>query len=387
MAMNISIAPPSLENDTFVNLRAGIVTPSLETWEVWASAFGFVTIINLSSIMGIIFFPLMKKSFYTIVMRTMIGLAIGSLSGSALFHLIPAAFRLDSIEKVEGGSHYVNIAFIVWLAAWIVMILECAIKIGVKMRAKSQSNKFSRTVAEAELVDVNDQEKKPLEIINSSLSLPHANGGLKVSDVQHNDGEPEVHSIHSSKSREQLGVYRSTLSLSRAMTDLQSEDAQPNQIKTVAWIVIIGDSLHNFIDGVSIGTSFVKSFHTGAIISMAIMCEEFPHELGDFAILINSGLSVKKALLFNFLSALTCYLGMALGIVLGEIEWDCYIFAFAAGIFLYVALGDMVPEVTSLIEEVSEISPRRAVNVLINHNFGILAGVGILYALALYQPV
>lgn len=64
--------------------------------------------------------------------------------------------------------------------------------------------------------------------------------------------------------------------------------------------------------------------------------------LGDFAILINSGLSVKKALLFNFLSALTCYMGMALGILLGEIDWACYIFAFAAGIFLYVALGDMV---------------------------------------------
>lgn len=68
------------------------------------------------------------------------------------------------------------------------------------------------------------------------------------------------------------------------MAELQSTETQdstePNQIKTVAWIVIIGDSLHNFIDGVSIGTAFVKSFHTGAIISLAIMCEEFPHELG-----------------------------------------------------------------------------------------------------------
>ncbi|CAL8084166.1 unnamed protein product [Orchesella dallaii] len=387
MNLSSSTLAPSLENDTFVNLRAGIPALSLETWEVWVSAFGFVTIINLSSVMGIIFFPLMKKSFYTIVMRTMIGLAIGSLSGSALFHLIPAAFRLDLIEKEEGSTHYVNIAFIVWLAAWIVMLLECAIKIGVKMRAKSISNKLCKTVAEAELMEVSEEEKTPLETINSSLSLPHVNGGLKVSDVQLTEGETEVHSVHSSKSREALPIYRSTLSLSRAMTDLQSEDAQPNQIKTVAWIVIIGDSLHNFIDGVSIGTSFVKSFHTGAIISMAIMCEEFPHELGDFAILINSGLSVKKALLFNFLSALTCYLGMALGILLGEIEWDCYIFAFAAGIFLYVALGDMVPEVTSLIEEVSEISPKRALSVLLNHNLGILAGIFILYALALYQPV
>lgn len=69
------------------------------------------------------------------------------------------------------------------------------------------------------------------------------------------------------------------------MAELNSADTEDslqnsNQIKTVAWIIIIGDSLHNFIDGVSIGTAFVKSFHTGAIISVAIMCEEFPHELG-----------------------------------------------------------------------------------------------------------
>lgn len=64
--------------------------------------------------------------------------------------------------------------------------------------------------------------------------------------------------------------------------------------------------------------------------------------LGDFAILINSGLSVKKAIMFNFLSALTCYLGLALGIILGKIEFENLIFAFAAGIFLYVSLADMV---------------------------------------------
>ncbi len=63
---------------------------------------------------------------------------------------------------------------------------------------------------------------------------------------------------------------------------------------------------------------------------------------GDFAILINSGFTVKKALFVNFLSALTCYLGMALGILLGEIEFGSYIFAFASGIFIYVSLADMV---------------------------------------------
>lgn len=60
-------------------------------------------------------------------------------------------------------------------------------------------------------------------------------------------------------------------------TDLDSGD---KSIKTVAWIVIIGDSLHNFIDGVSIGAGFSQSFSTGLILSLAVIFEEFPHELG-----------------------------------------------------------------------------------------------------------
>lgn len=108
--------------------------------------------------MGIIFFPLMKKSFYTIIMRVMIGLAIGSLSGSSLFHLIPAVSPLfcrlvsfwtylsltelilllqafDLGERNDKGQSYNSIAVFMWLSMWTVMLLECTIKIVVKTRA------------------------------------------------------------------------------------------------------------------------------------------------------------------------------------------------------------------------------------------------------------
>lgn len=62
----------------------------------------------------------------------------------------------------------------------------------------------------------------------------------------------------------------------------RDEDSEKKkEIKTVAWIIIIGDSLHNFIDGVSIGAGFVQSFRAGFVLSLAVMCEEFPHELGN----------------------------------------------------------------------------------------------------------
>ena len=67
-----------------------------------------------------------------------------------------------------------------------------------------------------------------------------------------------------------------------------------SDIATVAWMVIFGDGLHNFIDGLSIGAAFTESVLSGISISVAVICEEFPHELGDFAILLNSGMKFKQ---------------------------------------------------------------------------------------------
>ena len=61
------------------------------------------------------------------------------------------------------------------------------------------------------------------------------------------------------------------------------------------------------------GAAFSESILTGISVSLAVLCEEFPHELGDFAVLLNSGMSVKQAMAYNFLSACTCYLGLVLG--------------------------------------------------------------------------
>jgi len=86
---------------------------------------------------------------------------------------------------------------------------------------------------------------------------------------------------------------------------------------------------------------------------LAVICEEFPHELGDFAILINAGMSYHHAILFNFLSACCCYAGLAVGIVLGENfglnEW---IYALAGGMFLYISLCDMIPELNEMGDEI-----------------------------------
>ena len=95
----------------------------------------------------------------------------------------------------------------------------------------------------------------------------------------------------------------------------QHKAAKPakRKIATVAWMIIFGDGIHNFIDGLSIGAAFSESILTGLSVSLAVLCEEFPHELGDFAVLLNSGMTVRQAMMYNFLSACTCYLGLVIG--------------------------------------------------------------------------
>lgn len=162
---------------------------------------------------------------------------------------------------------------------------------------------------------------------------------------------------------------------------------QPHETKrdisTVAWMIVLGDGLHNFIDGISIGAAFSESILSGVSISVAVICEEFPHELGDFAVLVSSGMTVRQALGYNFLSACTCYFGMALGIILGDVnDGASYISALAAGVFLYIALVDMMGELSAALEETSRNSIAKTLKLLLLQNVGIFIGISIIFILS-----
>ena len=83
-------------------------------------------------------------------------------------------------------------------------------------------------------------------------------------------------------------------------TDPTLKDPADNHVATVAWMIIFGDGVHNFIDGLSIGAAFSESILTGMSVSLAVLCEEFPHELGDFAVLLNSGMTMKQVSVSGF---------------------------------------------------------------------------------------
>jgi zinc and cadmium transporter len=116
--------------------------------------------------------------------------------------------------------------------------------------------------------------------------------------------------------------------------------------KPVAYLVLVGDGIHNFFDGVAISASFLTSFEIGITTTFAIIAHEIPQELSDFTLLTYAGFSERKALLANFLSALLALAGAVGFFYLSEsIEnVEFYGLAFTAGAFLYIAGTDLLPE-------------------------------------------
>uniref|UniRef100_A0A182SX42 Uncharacterized protein n=1 Tax=Anopheles maculatus TaxID=74869 RepID=A0A182SX42_9DIPT len=130
-----------------------------------------------------------------------------------------------------------------------------------------------------------------------------------------------------------------------AKTMLQKKGAR-KPMAAVAFMVILGDGLHNITDGLAIGAAFAVDPVTGLATSFAILCHELPHELGDFALLLQTGVSIRRAIFLNIVSSVLSFVGMAVGLLLTGLHESVvsWIYAGTAGTFLYIALSDLVPE-------------------------------------------
>ena len=121
------------------------------------------------------------------------------------------------------------------------------------------------------------------------------------------------------------------------------------EVHTFGYMNLIGDAIHNFIDGIIIASGFYVDTYLGIVTTVAILFHEVPQELGDFGVLLYSGFTKKKALFYNFLSSLTVILGGIVGIILltKSYEIQYLLLPIAAGNFLYIAMVDLIPELRS----------------------------------------
>lgn len=118
-------------------------------------------------------------------------------------------------------------------------------------------------------------------------------------------------------------------------------------VHTFGYINLLGDAVHNFVDGLIIAAAFLTSTKLGMITSIAVAFHEIPQEIGDFGVLVYAGFNKSRALFLNFLIALTVVIGGVVGYFLSlRVEsLVSYLLPFAAGGFLYIATSDLIPEI------------------------------------------
>lgn len=378
--------------DTSTGLHTHRVPSSAEAW-----GYGFllVTAINLCSLGGLIVLPFIHHALYKKILIYMIALAVGTLAGSSLLFLIPEAMELVG-EEINAES-YVWKSMTIITGIYVFFNIERILKMILDFR-KSQYGKLTRQKSEdpaADFSTFHDAPPAPNADYKDVDKLPNyatpcgdnngtdsaSNSSLSMSTEVLQNGSSEE-KTQNGKNGLPNGLLKPQKNSSHSHHHHHHED---KPVATVAWMIIFGDGIHNFIDGVSIGAAFTESILAGVSVSLAIFCEELPHELGDFAVLLNAGMKLKRAVMYNFLSACMCYLGMAVGIVLGEnTSAHAWVFAFAGGMFLYISLVDMMPEMNSCAESEENKKQIGEKFIYFLQNLGLLTGFGIMLLMAVY---
>uniref|UniRef100_A0A182PJW2 EF-hand domain-containing protein n=1 Tax=Anopheles epiroticus TaxID=199890 RepID=A0A182PJW2_9DIPT len=405
---------------------------------VWIYSSVAILGVSLCGLLGVVVIPCMEKHFYHHVLQFLVALAIGTLCGDALLHLLPHAM-LSSLENskaahdsmmYKGLAAVLGIVFFYFMERFLTVIAEWCKTREKKdkppsrvrvMRDPESTSLHASSAGEKQCkhkyssypycydeiaMDTKDDHHEhnaagTNENHNSALAKcanHHHNGelngdhnaeyaGLNNHHSHHNattaqetndnntvstnldDGSVESEQLNNhhphgaarqgSKSSEKAGgklrAENYTIILREHETKHHGHShthghvhSPPGSLSAVAWMVVMGDGLHNFTDGMTIGAAFANNIAGGFSTAIAVFCHELPHELGDFAVLLKAGMSAKEAVYYNLLSSLLSLLGMVVGIIVGhQPEASSWVFAVAAGMFLYIALVDMIPELTS----------------------------------------
>ncbi|XP_075905668.1 metal cation symporter ZIP8 [Nelusetta ayraudi] len=330
-------------------------------YSVWGYGFLAVTLINLAALLGLFLIPFTKKSYFPKVLTYFVALAIGTLFSNAVLQLIPEALGFD-----PKADNYVEKAVGIFGGFYILFFVEKLLKMALKVDNEPQHGHSHFSAAEPggnSNLNGGAPAKKD-SIVLKAVNTISTDRSSPTPDPPHTNG--------STAEDEQASAVMCQWLRGRRLSS----------IKTVAWMITLSDAVHNFIDGLAIGASFTVSVFTGVSTSIAIVCEEFPHELGDFVILLNAGMSIPQAIFFNLMSALSCYMGLVLGILLGSTFAPNVIFAIAGGMFLYIGLADMFPEMDAIAQGEKRMSSK--VIFFLIQNAGLLSGFTIILMITMF---
>jgi zinc and cadmium transporter len=122
---------------------------------------------------------------------------------------------------------------------------------------------------------------------------------------------------------------------------------EEKKTKAILPLIIFGDTVHNFMDGIVIAATFMVNIPLGIATSLSVFAHEIPQEIGDFGLMLSKGMKPKRIIFVNILSALAALLGAMITYLLGDVlkGFTPMILAMTAGFFIYIASSDLIPEI------------------------------------------
>ncbi|XP_054578737.1 zinc transporter ZIP10 isoform X1 [Eptesicus fuscus] len=420
----------------------------------WICGLISVTVISLLSLLGVILVPIINQGCFKFLLTFLVALAVGTMSGDALLHLLPHSQgghdhshqHAHAHGHGHGHSHghepkkfleeydAVLKGLVALGGIYLLFIIEHCLRMfqhykqqrgkqkwfmkqsteEASIGRKLSDHKINNTpdadwlqlkplagtddsvvsedrLNETELTDLEGQQESPPKnylCVEEEKIMDHSHSdgfhtidehALHAATPNHHDESKTVlrkhaHQWHHKHSHHSHGPCHS------------GSDLKDTGIANIAWMVIMGDGIHNFSDGLAIGAAFSAGLTGGISTSIAVFCHELPHELGDFAVLLKAGMTVKQAIVYNLLSAMMAYIGMFIGTAVGQYATSItlWIFAITAGMFLYVALVDMLPEMLHGDGD-NEEHGFCPVGQFVLQNLGLLFGFAIMLVIALYE--
>ncbi|XP_038170528.1 zinc transporter ZIP5 isoform X1 [Arvicola amphibius] len=311
-----------------------------------------VLLISLPAPLSLLLLRLLGPRLLQPVLGFLGALAVGTLCGDALLHLLPHARGGQHTGPNEQPEEDLGPGLSVLGGLFLLFVLENVLGLVRHRGLRPRCCRHKRDLGESNL----DPEDGSGMVLRPLQAAP----------------EPEVQG--------QREISQSLPTPALPGHQGHSHEHQGGSGTSIAWMVLLGDGLHNLTDGLALGAAFSAGFSSGLSTTLAVFCHELPHELGDFAMLLQAGLSFRRLLLLSLVSGALGLGGAALGVglSLGPVPLTPWVFGVTAGVFLYVALVDMLPALLRPPE------PLPVLHVLLQ-GLGLLLGGSLMLTIALLE--
>ncbi|KAL3997394.1 ZIP Zinc transporter family protein [Acanthocheilonema viteae] len=346
-----------------------------------------ITVISLLSLTGLVFLPVIKGEWRNRWMQIFIALAVATLSSDALLHILPQIFGVHDHSRHGHIHHYHHHHH----------HHHNHSDFEVEHNHSDHYNHHHDHHHHHQDHMKFEDEKFASEDHSMLLKMTAVIGAVYILYIlefisalpiwKKKTSMPKIRKtsivLQNGWSDAETGSRKSIDNCHRGVSNgIADEPVVMCGLKSTAFVIIFGDGIHNFIDGIAVGASFAISNQVGIATSIAVVCHEVPHELGDFAVLIESGLSIPRAMFLNFLSSLTAYAGLFVGLAAISVDSAVEILlAITAGMFLYVAWLDML---VHLKKESASTNDKWYITLSLQ-NIGFITGFLIMFAIGWYE--